>query len=77
MQVPDMPLPLPLPAPCRCLTCDREIKSQGLGPTTNIAKGTFLPKLDPLPAKHPVHPMGPGLNPGELKRMADDMRSSR
>lgn len=62
-----------LPPP-RCLTCDRELKSQptGASPDAVKAKGSFLPKLDNLPAAHPGPPVGPGINAAEMRRLVDE-----
>ncbi len=63
----------PCTLPCRCLTCDREIRTQngGTPPKDAKAKGTFLPRLEGMPAS-PGAPVGPGINAGELRRLAEE-----
>ncbi|KAJ9526605.1 hypothetical protein QJQ45_017631, partial [Haematococcus lacustris] len=58
-----------------CLTCDREIKGQGLGHSSGPeakARGSFLPKLEPLAGGHAGAPVGPGINVAEARRLVEE-----
>ncbi|KAL6759818.1 hypothetical protein V8C86DRAFT_1226837 [Haematococcus lacustris] len=59
----------------KCLTCDREIKGQGLGHSSGPeakARGSFLPKLEPLAGGHAGAPVGPGINVAEARRLVEE-----
>lgn len=62
----------------KCLTCDRDIvRPPGAAPLTDVRlRGAFLPKLDSLAPSHglggTLQPLGPGLNAGELRRLAEE-----
>lgn len=56
----------------KCLTCDREMRTQGTGNGGAQLRGNFLPKLDNYPASHGPIPGGPGLNAVEARRIVED-----
>eukprot|EP00798_Chlamydomonas_sp_ICE-L_P031624 gene31624-6818_t len=55
----------------KCLTCDREIKTQGQGNGGAQMRGSFLPKLDGVSGGSSL-PGGPGLNAAEARKIVED-----